>query len=596
MHGPEGTTVLTSRAIVAALAAFVAFTAGRASAGADPSPPPGPSPSPVASPVVAGTAAPDFTGDLAAAKTYQHKGRYRDAIALLVRDHKLDPANRDVTVALAQSYSFAGDQGQAISLLDELLKAAPDDVDARIFLAQAYAYNHDYAAAEEQYHTALVAAPSDADAQVGLAQTYVFEGRFTEAKALFAQVLAHDSKNMDALVGLAGAEGYGGDYRKARSDYRTVLDAQPENTDALVGLATVEFWLNDVSAAVALDNRALALDPGDADARDLRKQLNIKTSPQLVATMTTSHSNDGSTYDYQLMGRYFTSPSTSIGLVDELYRIAAPDAEVETHRFGVVATYQGPNQFGANLRLVGSHYRGAPSVTDSVLSVNGQTGGLSYGLGTSTGGVEGSIAANGGQTAANQQSALVRINALFGNVGYTRRASSLNLAAQTAVYNDGNHFRDLSIDVSHQFGIGAYTSLTPDIGLRNGGFSDTYAAQSVQAAPGYFDYKLERDITFSVTGERQLTQRLAAGIVATFGERKTVVPIYPSCYPQPNCPPGSFTTGNLPFQRFEPYLDYEGDRFSLAGAIYDDHVSGADPWLQSFAATTIDVTFSIRLP
>ena len=590
---PRRDNRLASRGIAAALAALAILVGGRR-VDADPTPAP-PVPPPL--PVPVASAVPDFSSDIAAASDLRRKGRAREAIALLAADYKIDPTNRDLVVAFAQTYSYSGDQGKAIVLLDKLLAATPDDVDARIVLAQAYAFNHDYAAAEHQYQMVLAVAPADSDAQVGLAQTFTFEGNYDQAKTLFAAVLAHDAKNFDALVGLAGAESFSGDYRRARSDYQTVLNAQPDNSDALVGLATVEYWLNDLPAAISLDNRALNLDPGDSDARDLKKQLTIKTSPQLIATMTTSHSNDGSTLDYRISERFFAAPTTSFGLVEEMYRISSQNVTVATHRFGVVGTYAPSSRLGIDISLLGSKYTGVSSVTDSVLSLYGANDGLGYGLGFSTGGVDGSVSANGGQTKPGQASALVRISTLFGNLGYTRRGTSINFAAQAAAYNDGNRYHDFSLDATHQFGFGASTTLTPDIGVRDAGFSNTYNTQAQKIAPGYYTFVQQRDETFGATATRQLTDRFSVGVLGTLGIRGTTVLLYPSCPPPyNNCRPAVPASGGyLPFQRFEPFFDYEGDRYSLAGVYYDDHYRGWGPVLP-YDASTIDVTFSIRMP
>jgi tetratricopeptide (TPR) repeat protein len=583
MHPGRKGLELLSRAIAAAVASALSFVTGPLASIADPTPAPA-----AASPAHA----PDFAEDIASAKELARKGHSRDAIALLESDHKLDPSNRDVTVALAQTLSYAGERGQAITLLDDLLKAAPDDVDARVILAQAYAFNHDYASAEYQYRAILKTAPDDEDAQVGLAQTYAFEGRFIEAKTLFAQILAKDPKNFDALVGLAGAEGFAGEYRQARSDYRAVLVAQPDNTDALTGLATVEYWLGNIPAAISLDNRALANNPEDSDARDLKKQLTIKTAPQLISSLTTSHSTDGSTYDYQVAGRYYLAPSTSVGLLDELYQIGNSTITVQTHRFGFLATYKGSSQFGADLRIVGSKFGGVPQVTDSVLSLFGAHDALSYGVGVSQGGVEGSVLANGGQSAPGQQSAIVRINTLFANAAYTRRGSTLGVTAQDAYYNDGNRFHEFTLGVSHQFGIGASETITPAINFRQAGFSDSYTNQAIAASPGYYDYNYQRDFSVAATVERQVTDRFSLGMIGRLGWRHTEVPVYPQ---SGGLPIAIYGSGTLPFQNFEPYFDYEGDRFSLTGAIYDDHYTGSGAVLP-FAATTVDINVTIRLP
>lgn len=587
-RGPRGTDRLPGRLAIAVLASFLTIAASPAVASARALAPPAPSVSPPSH---------DFGADIATARQLQRQGRARDALALLAADHKLDPTNRDITVAYAQTSSYAGDQGLAIALLDQLLQASPDDADARIVLAQAYAFNHDYASAETQYQIVLKAAPDDSDAQVGLAQTYTFEGRYAEAKAIFATVLSRDPKNSDALVGRADAESFSGDYRDARADYETVLATQPDDTDALVGLATVDYWLDDLPQAVALDNRALALDPGDSDALDLHRQLSIRTAPQLVSTLTTSHSSDGSTFDFRLAERFFTTPTTAFGVIEELYRISDAHSFVQTRRFGLEATVQPTSRLGATLSLLGSQYSGVRSVTDSVFNLFGNNDGLSYGAGYSVGGVDGSVAANGGQTRPGFWSPLVRISTVFGNVGYTRRADTLNVTAQSGGYNDGNRYHELTFDVSRVLHVGAATTLTPDVSLRNASFSETYTDPAQGIAPGYYSFYAQRDLSLSATANRQLSDRFSIGVVTTAGDRRTTVPVYFRINKngQPIPPPVFLTGGTLPFQRFEPFFDYEGDRFSIAGAYYDDHFKGG-PWVLPYDASTIDLTFSIRMP
>jgi len=572
---------LPGRLAIAVLASLLTFAALSAAVPAKAH-----APAPRASPP-----AHDFAADIATARQLQRQGRARDALALLAADHKLDPANRDVTVAYAQTSSYAGDQGLAIALLDQILRVTPDDVDARIILAQAYAFNRDYASAESQYQIALKAAPGDSDAQVGLGETYTFEGRYDEAKALFATVLARDPKNSDALVGRADAESFSGDYRRARTDYEAVLAASPDDTDALVGLATVDYWMNDLPQAISLDNRALAIDPGDTDAQDLRRQLSIRTSPQVVSTLTTSHSTDGSTFDLRLAERFFTTPTTAFGVIEEVYRISDSQSFVQTKRFGLEATVQPTSRLGATLSLLGSHYGGVPSVTDSVLNLFGTDDGLSYSAGYSVGGVDGSVAASGGQTSPGFWSPLVRISTVFGSIGYTNRADKLSINAQTAGYNDGNHYHELALDLSRVLRIGATTTVTPGLGLRNASYSEGYFSAQQGVSPGYYNYYSQRDISLSATANRQLSDRLAVGIVGALGERRTVVPVYFTGRP----PPVFLTGGTLPFQRFEPFFDYEGARFSVAGAYYDDHYTGG-PWVLPYDASTVDLTFSIRMP
>ncbi|HLW12132.1 MAG TPA: tetratricopeptide repeat protein [Casimicrobiaceae bacterium] len=531
----------------------------------------------------------DYSADIAAAKEFQRKGRSKDALALLEADHKIDPKNRDVAVALAQTYSYSGDQGRAIALLDDVLKINSDDTDARTILAQAYSFNHDYGAAEAEFHKVLAALPGDIDAEVGLGQTYTFEGRYADAKKLFASVLAADPRNDDARVGQAEAEAFSGRYDLARSDYAAVLNSHPDNTDALVGLASVDYWTNDIAGATQLDNRALALNPEDSDAVDLKHQLNLQSSPLFDFTTVTSNSTDGTTEDYQAVQRFFVAPTTSVGLVDEYYSISGSGTSVATHRLGFVATYSSPSLVTADFRIDNSKFGGVPSVVDENLALTAVRNDITYGLGQSISGVDGSVAANGGQTAPGQQSAVVRISTLSGSIGYNGRGSAASIAAQAAYYNDGNRYYQWSLDGGHQFGIGAFASVTPDLGFRTSGFSNTYNSLTAAVAPGYYSYQSQRDVFLTVTVNGQVAPRLGAGAITTIGRRSTLVPVYYGG------PVQFVSTGSVPFFQFDPYFDYESDRYTLSGAAYFDHFSGGGP-LDTYHAATVQLNVAIRLP
>jgi tetratricopeptide (TPR) repeat protein len=73
----------------------------------------------------------------AAADAFQ-RGSAGEAIDLLQRALKLEPANPDYQAALGQIYLSTGQSRLAAPLLDRSLRAAPGDVDVRIALAQAY--------------------------------------------------------------------------------------------------------------------------------------------------------------------------------------------------------------------------------------------------------------------------------------------------------------------------------------------------------------------------------------------------------------------------------------------------------------------------
>ncbi len=137
-------------------------------------------------------------------------------------------------------------------------------------------------------------------------------GEYPEAATAFREALAEDSGNREARIGLARALGFSGDFEGGEREYRALLAVHPEDVEARFGLADllawqkrygesrsylsalarerpedprvwtrlgkVELWSgNDPSARTHFE-RALSLDPTDAEARRGMELLEAKAS------------------------------------------------------------------------------------------------------------------------------------------------------------------------------------------------------------------------------------------------------------------------------------------------------------------------------
>jgi len=131
---------------------------------------------------------------------------------------------------------------------------------------------------------------------------------FAEARALYEKLLERDPQNLDYQMWIARLSAWMKDYAKSIETYDGVLAREPRNTEALVGKAYVFLWQHhyaeagellaqaeaiapedpDVQlalarmchyqsqerAAAAHVSKALSLDPDNAEAKDLRGELN----------------------------------------------------------------------------------------------------------------------------------------------------------------------------------------------------------------------------------------------------------------------------------------------------------------------------------
>ncbi|HLJ84880.1 MAG TPA: tetratricopeptide repeat protein [Candidatus Eremiobacteraceae bacterium] len=543
-------------------------------------------------PTSAPTSAPDPGAQVATAKSLMNTGRPLQAIALLEPVYRADPSNRDVAVALAQAYSYTGAQGKAIAVLDAVLAKDPTDGEARVLLGRAYAYNHDYADAEAQFTAELKANAGDTDAQVGLADTYTFASKYADAEKLYRAVLAKDPKNGDARVGLAAVESYTNRLSGARADYEQVLAAQPTDVDALVGLASVAYWEGDLATAQSIARRAVALAPEDGDALDILRQVDLRIAPLTDVTAVTTTGSDGLERNLQLVQRFYSDPATYFGLYAARYSIAGGGVSTSADRIGVVAGYSRSAAASFDLRADESRFIGQAATTDMSFAFSGSSGLNDYGASLVYGGVDGSIAANGGVPVLNGQSAVIRLTTLAVNGDHRFGRNMAGVALQSAYYSDGNTFRELDLDVNRTQPLNfANASLVGDINYRDAGFANSYSYSSNNLKPpynlinhshGYYDYLAQRDATLALTYSERVNDHVSGGVQLTTGTRTTTTFYGP--------------TGATGIFRLEPYITLDTTRMTFS---VDDAVvrySGGRGGLPiPYSANTLQLNVAIRL-
>ena len=176
-----------------------------------------------------------------------------------------DPPNPEAHAGLARRALAAGDPARARAEAEAALAAAPDHAPALQTLGDAARAAGDPAGAAAAYGRAALASPSDRALRAALASALGEAGDLPGAVAEW-RAAAGLGEDAAILASLAGAARAAGD-SAAEADALERLGRLRPTAPALARLGSLRLAAGDAAAAEDAYRRALALDPGDADAR-----------------------------------------------------------------------------------------------------------------------------------------------------------------------------------------------------------------------------------------------------------------------------------------------------------------------------------------
>jgi TolB-like protein/Tfp pilus assembly protein PilF len=207
----------------------------------------------------------------------RRRGQWDRSESYFDEAERLDPRNVSVLSQHALSYQTLRHFPEALRKRDQVLDITPDDL---VTLAQKAAIAQ--AQGDLSRASALLAPlhPAAADTPLLEIQVYqaILERRSAPVIPQLKEILAEPDPALGYFNGelrfwLGWAQEVAGDHaaaeeswRQARSELESFLKEQPENSSLIGDLALTDMGLGDKAAALALSERAVAVDPIEKDA------------------------------------------------------------------------------------------------------------------------------------------------------------------------------------------------------------------------------------------------------------------------------------------------------------------------------------------
>ena len=158
-----------------------------------------------------------------------------------------------------------GDYWGAVIQLKNVLQGDPDNIAARLLIGQAYLALDEVAAAEKELRLALRYGADPALVAVPLGDAYLKQGKYLE---LLEDITAWalPAKRAADVLALRGRAHIGlKQPNQAAADFQAALEQRPDHTASLVGLAQIALAEGEVETAKRYATEAQALDPESHD-------------------------------------------------------------------------------------------------------------------------------------------------------------------------------------------------------------------------------------------------------------------------------------------------------------------------------------------
>jgi arylsulfatase A-like enzyme/Flp pilus assembly protein TadD len=186
----------------------------------------------------------------------------RELAAILLEEPRFSLARRYRAIALAATRDYAG----AIRELHALERDGPLPAADLVFLGDYLRLSGQAGEARDTLERAASLEPRAPEPLLSLARTFIAQGQPDQAAAAFERVLAVVPGHPDALRGLGDLALGREDLVSAERYYDLVLKGAEYDAGAMVKIGVIDVRKGQLDAGIALFQKAVALDPTNAEA------------------------------------------------------------------------------------------------------------------------------------------------------------------------------------------------------------------------------------------------------------------------------------------------------------------------------------------
>jgi tetratricopeptide (TPR) repeat protein len=181
----------------------------------------------------------------------------------------LNPANVDYILAVAETYTEQEKPEEAIKLLEEKIAAMPREISLKVAAADLMWRAGENERAIELYKQAMLMTGDDSGIAEALGYCYVFSGQWREGAEIFNKLIEQcqdEQKKRLYLQVAAFCSVNCAQYDRAVNCYNELSVEERDNAEIWVKMGQAALGTGAAERAFMCGERALALQPGDADA------------------------------------------------------------------------------------------------------------------------------------------------------------------------------------------------------------------------------------------------------------------------------------------------------------------------------------------
>jgi len=209
-------------------------------------------------------------------RSYHANGQLRLAEACYRKVMELDPNNVDALHMLGVVGMQLDATDDAIRLMKRAARKSPRDHSIFVNLGSAYSKAKKYAEAREAFETAIKLKPASLEAHHNLGKLCADIEDFSGAIKAFESALALRPTDPDIYLGLGNAYKYTGVLDKAEACYEQAIKLAPNIAKAYGNLSSVCMDRLKFTDALALVNKAVALEPASGELRFKRSLITLR--------------------------------------------------------------------------------------------------------------------------------------------------------------------------------------------------------------------------------------------------------------------------------------------------------------------------------